>query len=424
MPYCTYGNSHMKPNTAAEPDFHAIFDAVPGLYLVLRPDFTIAAASDAYLKATHTARGKLLGRNLFEVFPDNPDDPGATGVKNLTASFSKVLSKKTADVMPVQKYDIPRPKSKGGFEERYWTPLNSPVLGAGGEVNFIIHSVVDVTKFVKLKQIEEKKSKITKQLKEQNRLFQAKVRQSEKEFARHKKNEEELLKLDKVKSDFVTVASHQLRTPLTAIKWVSEALLNKRQNLTKAQQEHYLEQIHDSNERMIELVGVLLDVSNIDFGTFATNPRPVRLPAILDQVLEELSEQLDDKNINLTKNVSKHLPIILIDPSWVRVILHNLLANSIKYSPEGKSITVKMQKQPADILIKITDHGCGIPANQQDKIFTKFFRADNAQSLVNDGTGLGLYICKALTEQAGGKIWFDSTENKGTTFYVTLPLKN
>lgn len=414
----------MKPTTVKEPDFHAIFEAVPGLYLVLKPDFTIVAVSDAYLDATHTTRSKILGQGIFEVFPDNPDDPQADGVKNLAASLNKVLTSKVASVMAVQKYDIRRPKSQGGgFEERYWSPLNSPVVNHD-RVEFIIHCVVDVTQFVKLKQIEAKKTKITQQLKEQNRLFQAEVRQSEKEFEAHKRTEEELLKLDKVKSDFITVASHQLRTPLTAIKWVSEALINKRTTLTKAQEEHYLNQIHESNERMIDLVNILLEVSNIDFGTFSANPQPVRLSVTLDRVISDVSQMLEDKNLTLSKNVDKHLPIIMIDPSWMRVILHNIITNSIKYSPTGQVISVHILRKSTEVQIKIVDHGCGIPADQQDKIFTKFFRADNAQNLVNDGSGLGLYITKALTQQAGGKVWFESIENSGTTFYVTLPIKH
>ncbi|CAN5620109.1 hypothetical protein BH23PAT1_BH23PAT1_4070 [soil metagenome] len=414
----------MRSHPSLEPDFHAIFDAVPGLYLILMPDFTIVAASDAYLKATHTVRSKIIGKRLFEVFPDNPKDPKADGVKHLTASLNSVLMKNAPSIMPIQKYDIPRPGKKGGdFEERYWSPLNSPVLSARAEVEFIIHSVVDVTKFVKLKQIEEKKTKISKQLKEQNRLIQAEVRQSEREAEEQKKHEEELIKLDKIKSDFITVASHQLRTPLTAIKWVSEALINKRGKMTKAQQEHYLQQIYDSNERMVELVGALIDVSNIDLGTFSANPRPVRLASILDRVTEDVSKKLEDKEIILTRNIGKHLPVIFIDPSWVRVILHNLIVNSINYSNRGQKITVKIRKQTAGVLIKVIDSGHGIPANQQDNVFTKFFRADNAVSQENDGSGLGLYISKALIEQAGGKIWFDSVEGRGTTFYVKLPLK-
>jgi PAS domain S-box-containing protein len=133
--------------------FQALFEASPGLFLVLRPDRTIVAASDAYLAATMTRREDIVGRNLFDVFPDNPDDPAATGVRNLRASLDRVLQGRAADTMAVQKYDIRRPADQGGgFEERYWSPVNSPVPGPGGEVEYVIHRVEDVTAFVRRQQ--------------------------------------------------------------------------------------------------------------------------------------------------------------------------------------------------------------------------------------------------------------------------------
>jgi PAS domain S-box-containing protein len=130
-------------------DFRALFEAAPGLYLVLSPDLTILAASDAYLAATMTKRVDIVGRPLFEVFPDNPDDPTATGESNLRRSLGRVLETKRADSMPVQKYDVRKPESEGGaFEVRYWSPHNSPVLGPDGEIRYVIHRVVDVTESV------------------------------------------------------------------------------------------------------------------------------------------------------------------------------------------------------------------------------------------------------------------------------------
>jgi PAS domain S-box-containing protein len=142
------------PGTALTPalDFRALFESAPGLYLVLTPDLKIAAVSDGYLRATMTRRQDILGRGLFEVFPDNPDDPHATGVRNLSASLGRVLLNKAPDAMAVQRHDIRRHHAEGGgFEERYWSPVNSPVFGAGGEVAYIIHRVEDVTEFVRLK---------------------------------------------------------------------------------------------------------------------------------------------------------------------------------------------------------------------------------------------------------------------------------
>ena len=146
-------------------DFQALFESEPGLYLVLTPALTIVAVSDAYLKATMTKREEILGHGLFEVFPDNPDDPTATGVRNLKASLDRVLTNRVPDTMAVQKYDIRRPVSEGGgFEERYWSPVNSPVLGADGKVAYIIHRVEDVTEFVRLKQEGSEQHRIIERL--------------------------------------------------------------------------------------------------------------------------------------------------------------------------------------------------------------------------------------------------------------------
>ena len=146
-------------------DFQALFESEPGLYLVLTPALTIVAVSDAYLKATMTKREEILGHGLFEVFPDNPDDPTATGVRNLKASLDRVLTNRVPDTMAVQKYDIRRPESEGGgFEERYWSPVNSPVLGADGKVAYIIHRVEDVTEFVRLKQEGSEQHRIIERL--------------------------------------------------------------------------------------------------------------------------------------------------------------------------------------------------------------------------------------------------------------------
>jgi PAS domain S-box-containing protein len=147
------------------PDFQALFESAPGLYLVLTPTLTIVAVSEAYLKATMTRREEIFGRNLFDIFPDNPDDATATGVSNLRASLTRVLQHRAPDAMAVQKYDIRRPESKGGgFEERYWSPVNTPVFGVNGEVAYIIHRVEDVTEFVRLKRTDNEQNKATETL--------------------------------------------------------------------------------------------------------------------------------------------------------------------------------------------------------------------------------------------------------------------
>lgn len=229
-----------------------------------------------------------------------------------------------------------------------------------------------------------------------------------------------LEELDKAKNDFVSLASHQLRTPLTATKWVSEELLLPPAPLSDERKDHYLRQIHASNERMIKLVNQLLDASRIGFGTLAYKPEEVHVDGVLELMLRDITPEIKNSGVKLETKVDKHLPVIHMDRTWVQVILQNLVSNALRYSQPGQSVIVSITNQNNEILIKVKDSGCGIPVSQQSKIFTKLFRADNARQLVGEGSGLGLYITKALVEQVGGKIWFESAENKGTTFYVKL----
>jgi signal transduction histidine kinase len=229
-----------------------------------------------------------------------------------------------------------------------------------------------------------------------------------------------LEELDKAKNDFVSLASHQLRTPLTATKWVSEELLLPPVPLSDERKDHYLRQIHASNERMIRLVNQLLDASRIGFGTLAYKPEAVHVDNVLKLMLRDITPEIKNSGVKLETKLDKHLPVIHMDRTWVQVILQNLVSNALRYSKPGQSVIVSITNQNNEILIKVKDSGCGIPAAQQSKIFTKLFRADNARLLVGEGSGLGLYITKALVEQVGGKIWFESAENKGTTFYVKL----
>ncbi len=155
------------------PDYGALFASVPDLYLVLSPSLRIVAVSDAYLRATMTTRAKIVGQPLFEVFPDNPDDPGANGVRNLHASLDRVLSTRTVDIMPIQKYDIRRPEAEGGgFEERSWSPQNIPVMGPDGAVEYIIHRVEDVTTLSRMKAAQAQNAAHADELKSRVRRFE------------------------------------------------------------------------------------------------------------------------------------------------------------------------------------------------------------------------------------------------------------
>lgn len=231
--------------------------------------------------------------------------------------------------------------------------------------------------------------------------------------------------IDKAKTEFVSLASHQLRTPLTTVSWYSEMLLAGDVGKLTPDQNKYLEEIYKGNKRMIALVNTLLNVSRLELGTSLVEPEPTDIIALAKNVVVEQKLKIEEKKLIITQKFSTAVPIFSADPKLLRMVFQNLLTNAINYTPEGGKITIEiaLSAERSKILIKISDTGYGIPENQQDKIFTKLFRADNVRDKDTEGTGLGLYIVKSIIEDSKGKIWFESEENKGTTFFITLPLK-
>ncbi len=230
--------------------------------------------------------------------------------------------------------------------------------------------------------------------------------------------------IDKAKTEFVSLASHQLRTPLSTVNWYSEMLLAGDVGELSTEQKTYLEEIYKGNQRMVDLVNTLLDVSRIELGTFLVDSKLTDIKALTRGAINEQTIQINEKKIKLTCTFVKKLPRIQADPKLLRMVIQNLLSNAIKYTPDDGTIAVSFSlADTKNVVLKISDTGYGIPDNQQDRIFTKLFRADNVIGKDTEGTGLGLYIAKSIIEQSGGKLWFESKENNGTTFYATLPIK-
>lgn len=231
--------------------------------------------------------------------------------------------------------------------------------------------------------------------------------------------------IDQTKTEFVSLASHQLRTPLTAINWYTEMLLGGDAGAVNDEQKDYLTQVAMASKRMVELVSALLNVSRIEMGTFAMEPEATDLHNLLTSVLQEISHEIQKKSLEIVDE-SDELPKISVDPKLMRIVYQNLLTNAVKYTPEKGKVTIKHrlitdEKIGEVVQLEVTDTGIGIPIDQQGKIFSKLFRAANAQLADSQGTGLGLYIVKAIVEEAGGKIQFTSQENHGTTFTIFLP---
>ena len=228
--------------------------------------------------------------------------------------------------------------------------------------------------------------------------------------------------IDQAKSEFVSLASHQLRTPLSTINWYSEMLLSRDAGILNEEQEKFVNEIYRGSKRMVELVNALLNVSRLELGTFMIEPSPSDFEKIADDVLKELEPQITTKQMEIVRNFENDLPPINADPKLIRIIFQNLLSNSVKYTQEKGKIEVSIKKAGSDITITVADNGHGIPKEAQEKIYTKLFRADNAKEIDADGTGLGLYIIKSIIDNSGGKISFQSELNKGTSFQISFPL--
>lgn len=228
--------------------------------------------------------------------------------------------------------------------------------------------------------------------------------------------------VDRMKSEFVSVASHQLRTPLSASKWFIELLMTDDNTKLSKDQEEFIQNIYESNERMIKLVNSLLNVSRLESGSVGVNPAPTDLHELIDGVIAEIKQTFDGRKQKVAFAVPrKKIDPVNIDATIIRQVIINLLTNANKYTPENGTIAISMEQREKDILIEVKDSGVGIPREQQHRIFNKFFRADNVLKLQTEGSGLGLYIAKEIVVASGGTIWFESEEGKGTSFFFTLP---
>lgn len=233
----------------------------------------------------------------------------------------------------------------------------------------------------------------------------------------------EAKQIDKAKTEFVSMASHQLKTPLSTISWYTEMLVDEDAGKLNKDQKSYLSEINAGNKRMIELVNSLLNVSRVDLGTFAIECEMVNVLNVCKDIVKTLKPKILEKKMNIKEEYAKDTPEINADPKLLRMVIENLMSNAVKYTPEKGHVNLSVSKDKSNLIIKVKDDGYGIPKNEQKRIFTKLYRAENVRQKAVEGTGLGLYIVKAVIEQSGGKIRFESEENKGSTFFVSLPLK-
>ena len=232
-----------------------------------------------------------------------------------------------------------------------------------------------------------------------------------------------LLKLDETKDEFISMASHQLRTPLTSVKgYVSMVLEGDAGKITPAQKK-LLEEAYASSERMVHLIGDFLNVSRIQTGKFMLERHEADLSEMIRQEVEGMKQIADSHQVKLTYRKPKVFPIMYLDDSKLRQVVMNFIDNAIYYSPDNTPVTVSASVEDGSAVVRITDKGMGVPLAAQKKLFTKFFRAENARTQRPDGTGVGLFLAKKVIDEHGGTILFESTEDKGSTFGFRLPIK-
>lgn len=232
---------------------------------------------------------------------------------------------------------------------------------------------------------------------------------------------EQMAKINKMKTEFVFVASHQLRTPLSAILWEIELLLSKRKEGLNEKQKAGLESISALSSRMARLVSDLLDVARIDQGKLMLKKEVVDLVEIINEITDLLSPLIKAKDLRIVFTGEKTAQVSG-DPGKLRLALENLISNAVKYTLSHGKIEIKIEKSRGSLVCSIRDNGVGIPQSQQKLVFDKFFRSDNVVKYQTEGTGLGLYIAKNIIEQSEGKIWFESKEDVGTVFSFSLPI--
>lgn len=239
-------------------------------------------------------------------------------------------------------------------------------------------------------------------------LFWASLRNRQREF-------------EESKDEFVSLVSHQLRTPLTSMRLFVEMLLDNQIGELNAKQHEYLRMVEISTGRMVDLVSDFLSTSRFELRRMEIKPEPAHIEDIVLSHVQSINPLANQQRVTVVYN-KPELPEAQVVPNLYGQIVNNLLSNALHYTPEGGTVTVSVEKNKDGFQLNVADTGIGIPAEAQAELFTRFFRADNAKHVVGEGSGLGLYLVKRILDSCGGTIWYETTEGKGTHFHVIIPL--
>ncbi len=360
----------MAATVPPPPNFQTLFESAPGLSLVLSPQFVIVAVSDAYLKATTKQREEIVGRGPFDVFLDNPDD--------LRASLERVRQERVADAMPVQKHG-------DGFEARYWSRANTPVLAPDGSLAYIIHRVEDVTELTLARVRQEQ---LTAQLQETNQELES----------------------------FSSAVSHDLRAPLRRITGFGELLLEECGGQLDARGQDYLQRIDKATRNMGILIEDLVKLSQATRGELQHTE--VDLSQLAQAAVEELRKADAERDVEITIQDGV---VATGDALMLRSVLDNLLGNAWKYTRNTARPSIEFGAETVDHETRyfVRDNGVGFDMSQSERLFRPYHRLHTEAEFA--GSGIGLATVKRIVARHGGRVWGEGEEGKGARFYFQLP---
>jgi len=272
------------------------------------------------------------------------------------------------------------------------------------------------------------KSELEKQIKEQTQelesLNEGLEKKVEERTAELQKAYDDLKELDKKKTDFISVATHQIRTPVSAMKWILNMLQKEDSSNIRPEQRDLLKKADKANERLSFIINDILDTDMLTSGRAIYNFQLIDMVTTANNAIENLSTLAQSKNIKLTlKELEENCCEVVADTDRLQAVIENLLDNAIRYSSKNSEVIVSMEMEPEHLIIKVSDQGIGIPEDQKSDIFQRFFRAKNGIRAHANGTGLGLFIAKTIVEGHNGTITFESFENKGATFIIKIPFQ-
>jgi signal transduction histidine kinase len=341
------------------------------------------------------------GRSLLDLVPE---------LIGSEAALAEILA---GDSPRFQLPWVNRDRADGGVS--YFTLVNLPRYEDDGTISGLIHIMQDVTEIGALEQ----------QLMQQRNALRLMERALREQNAQLAAANAELRRLDQAKSAFVSVAAHELRTPLASISGYVEMLLDGDAGALSERQSDFLKVVDGSAQRLLRITRDLLDAARIDAGRMELILRPVDCRELAREVVTEMLPLVESRGQRIVVDAPPDLPRALIDRGRVAQVLANLVANAVKYGPPASTIRIDLRLQPGDegwLRIEVSDEGPGVPAEEQERLFRPFERGANAMTRAQGGVGLGLYISKSLVELHGGRLWLRSERNRGASFFATFPL--